>query len=771
MHKLKYAEAARVWEEALPIGNGRIGGMVFSEPLLDRIQISEETLWTGQPYEKEAVYLKEDLDKIREYALNGRYSEAERETIRTMYGGQVQPYTTFGSIFIETGAAVSEVKDYYRQLDMETGIVKATYTIGKRHFEKEVFVSLEDDCLVMNIRCDRSSFDIYASCALYHQYEVGDNSLTMSGRCPTRMNANEMAGDYEETESIGFYSAVKIVADGHRFETPARVNLRDVTNLTLIFSLESSFNGDNKLPLSQGKDCKKICLKKLNSACSYSYEELKKRHVKKHSEMFNRVYFELGTEVHDFTDKRLQNYEGDLSLIQLLFDYGRYLSITSTQPGTLPANLQGIWNKDILPPWSCDFHFNINLPMNYWAVEGCNLPECHMPVFEMLEKFAQKGNAFGLHGWNMWHTSDIWLRNQDATFQPRWGSWPMGGVWLCRHIWEHYLYTLDVDFLKKYFDIIKGAVDFLEDWMVTDKDGYLTTCPSTSPENTYFHNGEELAVCTGSAMDLSMITDILSYSIEACHVLGEDATRYEELLRKLKPLQIGSDGRLLEWNEEFEEAEKHHRHLSHLYGIYPANTITEGAYYEAGLKSMDYRLQNGGGQTGWSNAWIINLYARFGDGENAYKRIKTMFEKSIYPNMFDAHPPFQIDGNFGVCAGILEMIVQSHRKQDGIYCIDLLPALPKEWVRGRISGIKVRGGHELDIRWVNTGNKTSLNRAEPSSIAIKAGGDGPLKIRCRSCQNLTVSDDSGMDVDYVLKDDIITIPAVKDRSYVLNWVI
>lgn len=771
MHKLKYDKPAGIWEEALPIGNGRIGGMVFSDPLLDKIQISEESLWTGQPYESEALYYMHDLKKIREHAFEGDYSGAEKETIRTMYGGQSYPYTTYGNLFIETGSVTSEVQDYHRELDMETGIVRTVYTIGKKHYEKEVFVSLEEDCLIININCDRSSFDIYTSCALYHQYDVGDNSLSVSGRCPTQMPTNQMAKDYEEKESIRFYSAVKISADGHRFETPARINLRNVTNLTLIFSLSSSFNGYNKMPVSEGKECKEICLNKLKEASRYSYKELKMRHIKKHGEMFNRVKFELGTRLNEVTDRRLENYEGDLALIQLLFDYGRYLAITSTQPGTLPANLQGIWNKDILPPWSCDFHFNINLPMNYWAVEGCNLPECHMPIFEMLEKFAQKGNNFGMKGWNMWHTSDIWMRNQDATFEPRWGYWPMGGVWLCRHIWEHYLHTQDVEFLSKYMYIIEGAVDFLEDWMVEDKEGYLTTCPSTSPENTYIYKGEELAVCTGSAMDLSMITDILTYAKEACHVMGRDTGRYEELLCKLKPLQIGSDGRLLEWNEPFEEAEKFHRHLSHLYGIYPANTITDGAYFEAGRKSMDYRLSNGGGQTGWSNAWIINLYARFRDGQMAYERIKTMFEKSIYPNMFDAHPPFQIDGNFGVCAGILEMIVQSHRKQDGIYYIDLLPAIPKEWTRGYISGIKVRGGHELEIRWVNTGKQYSLDVTDSTVATIKAGYEGALKIKCNSFCNLSVSDDRGESVDYFKKDDIITIQARKGKKYVLTWVI
>ncbi len=765
MKKLKYNNPAEIWEEALPIGNGRIGGMVFSGTVLDRIQINEESLWSGQPYKNKASYKMEDVEKIREYVFAGDYSNAQRHLIDTMHGGQVQAYGTFGQLFIETVSSKSKIENYYRELDMETGIVKTTYTLGGKNYCKEAFVSLKDDVMVINIKCDKSNFNVYTSCLLMHSTKQDENDIAVSGKCPCYTeNINGNAIVYDERESICFKAGVKIISDGHRFAQNSCAELKNVTDMTVIFSIASSFNGHDKMPQSEGKEYKKICDDILNNAVQYSYDELKRRHIAVHSEMFNRVQFTLGVESNNYTDERLESYENDLSLIELLFDFGRYLYITSSQKNTLPANLQGIWNKSVLPPWACDFHFNINLQMNYWAVEACNLPECHMPVFKMLKEYEKDGNQFGLNGWSLWHTSDIWHRNCDSTKEPRWGYWPMGGIWMCRHIWEHYLHTQDIEFLKEHMYILINAVEFLKDWMVEDSEGYLTTCPSTSPENTYFHNGEELAVCSGSAMDLSMICDILTYIIEAGEVLRTDTSQYREMLSKIKPLQIGSDGRLLEWNEELEEAEKFHRHLSHLYGVYPANTITGGKYFDAAYKSLEYRLQNGGGQTGWSNAWIANLYARFGMADEAYDRIKTMFKKSIYPNMFDAHPPFQIDGNFGICAAIIEMIVQSHKKQNGVYYIDLLPAIPDEWVRGHISGIKVRGGHELDINWVNKSDYV-WDTKEPTSVKIKSGYNGEIKCRYAKNEPISVSDENGNTVEYILSDGIVSIQGCKDKTY------
>lgn len=711
MKKLWYTKEARIWEEALPAGNGRLGAMFFHAPFLDRIQINEETLWSGHPDNDTRIHSKEKLEEIRKLVAERKYPEAEKAAAESMINKQTGVYTPYGSIFIEldgseTNGTDAEVTDYKRELDMETGILKCEYRVNGNKITKEAFISNPDDVMVIHITCEkRQHFNIYQSVDTMHKNDsYKDGSLCVEGKCPVKPLIYEPVPDCSEDEESIVYSSILAIAandESVNCSNVAAINLKNVTDITILFAIKTSFNGYDKMPQSEGREYKNAVRRVIENAAKKSYDELKKRHIDDYKSLFDRVYFDLGEDNGKPTNERITNCDGDNQLIELLFDFGRYLTITASREGTQPSTLQGIWNKDIIAAWRSAYTVNINTQMNYWPTESINLPECHMPLLNMLEDFCKKGNTFGFNGWSLWHNTDIWRLNYEVGETPVWSYWQMGGFWFCRHIWEHYIHTLDKEFLKNNMHILTGAIDFLKDWMIVDKDGYLTTCPSTSPENKFIFDGKRCSVCSGSAMDLSIIRDLLKNTIKACKVLGKDSSDYKEMLARIRPLKIGSDGRLLEWNEEFEENEICHRHVSHLYCIYPSNLVTEKDtdYYNACKKSLEVRLENGGGQTGWSNAWTVNFLARFGESEKAYGRILTMFKRSIYMNMFDAHPPFQIDGNYGITAGIIEMLIQSHIEYGDGYVISFLPACPKEFDKGILNGIKVRGGHTVNMKW------------------------------------------------------------------------
>ncbi len=458
------------------------------------------------------------------------------------------------------------------------------------------------------------------------------------------------------------------------------------------------------MPVTQGREYVKKSADVLAAAMQFSYEELKERHVTEYQKYYHRVSLKIDGEDFNYlpTDERIrrianrigENDTVDNGLTTMLFDYGRYLTITSSAPGTQPANLQGIWSHFLMAPWHADYHLNINVQMNYWAVETMNLPEFHEPFMRMLEELAEKGNDFGVEGWACWHTTDLWRFNHENGYGVCWSFWVMGGFWCVRHIWEHYLHTRDLDFLRKLFPVMTGAVRFAKQWLVEDEDGYLVTSPSTSPENSFLWNGAVAAACRGSAMDQEILYDLFEKTEKAAVLLGEEGEYYRILKERLKPVSIGEDGRILEWGEDFEEWEPGHRHLSHLYGLYPSDIWTEEKYEKAAAESLRVRLQHGGGHTGWSNAWIACLYARLRDAEGVQRHIQNMFTKAIYPNLFDAHPPFQIDGNFGICAAICEALLQSHKGE-----IELLPALPKEWKSGEVKGFVTRTGEVISFSW------------------------------------------------------------------------